>query len=175
MKCQVCEQAEASVHFKEIRNDEVKELHLCERCAQEKGFHSVVQSDKMSLASQFQWMAENVAPNAGGAAGQVICSECGLRYSHFARTGRLGCAGCYRTFQLQLHPILRRVHGATRHVGKAPGVDGQRLEWREQMQRLHDELEDAVRKEAYEKAAELRDRIRHLEREMSGAGGGGTS
>ena len=28
MKCQSCNEADATVHFKEIKNDEVKELHL---------------------------------------------------------------------------------------------------------------------------------------------------
>jgi protein arginine kinase activator len=167
MKCQICKNADASVHFKEIKNDEVTELHLCERCAQEKGFHSVVQNDKVSLAAQFQWMAENIAPDAEGAPGQVVCPDCGLRYSQFARTGRLGCSGCYKAFQGQLQPILRRVHGSTRHAGKAPGLEGKQRERREQMHRLHDELEDAVHKEEFEKAAKIRDTIRQLEKELS--------
>jgi protein arginine kinase activator len=167
MKCQNCGKADASVHFKEIKNDEVDELHLCEGCAQEKGFHSVVQSDKVSLAAQFQWMAENIAPEAEGPPGQVVCPDCGLRYSQFARTGRLGCAGCYTAFRGQLAPILRRVHGSTRHSGKAPGLEGKRRERREMLHNLHDRLEDAVHREEYEKAAELRDQIRRLEKTPS--------
>jgi protein arginine kinase activator len=173
MKCQSCGDADATVHFKEIKNDEVKELHLCERCAQEKGFHSVVQSDKVSLAAQFQWMAENISPDAEGSTGQVVCPDCGLRYSQFTRTGRLGCAGCYKAFLSQLHPILRRVHGSTRHTGKAPGLEGKLRERRELLHRLHDQLEDAVHKEAFEKAAQLRDQIRELEKELSTEGKAG--
>jgi protein arginine kinase activator len=167
MKCQICEQADATVHFKEIKNDEVKELHLCEKCAQEKGFHSVVQSDNMSLAAQFKWMAENIAPDAEGAPGQVVCPECGLRYSQFARTGRLGCASCYKAFHSQITPILRRVHGSTRHAGKAPGLEGKRRERREVLHRLHDDLEDAIHKEEFEKAAKIRDEIREIEKELA--------
>ncbi|MBU1702440.1 MAG: UvrB/UvrC motif-containing protein [Candidatus Eisenbacteria bacterium] len=173
MKCQVCGQSEASVHFKEIKNDKVTELHLCRNCAQEKGFHSVMQSDKISLASQFQWMAENLSPVAEDGPGAVICPGCGLRYSHFARTGRLGCAECYRAFQVQLQPILRRVHGATRHAGKAPGLEGERLERRRQLQEMHDAMEMAIQKEDFEEAARLRDRIRDLESELKTAAEGG--
>lgn len=166
MKCQICGKTEATVHFKEIKNDEAKELHLCEQCAQEKGFHSVVQSDNMSLASQFKWMAENIAPDAEGGPGHVVCPDCGLRYSQFARTGRLGCSGCYEAFSSQLTPILRRVHGSTRHGGKAPGLEGKRRERREEIHRLHDALEDAIHKEEFERAAEIRDKIRKLEKNL---------
>jgi protein arginine kinase activator len=167
MKCQVCGKDEATVHFKEVKNDQVREFHLCETCAVEKGFHSVIQGEKLSLASQFQWMAENVGPGGGGGPGQVICPECNLRYSQFLQTGRLGCPACYEAFQPQLRSILRRVHGATRHMGKAPGgVEGERMERRRLLQSLHDELAAAIQREEFEKAAQIRDRIRALEKEV---------
>ncbi|MBD3336165.1 MAG: hypothetical protein GF355_11680 [Candidatus Eisenbacteria bacterium] len=173
MTCQVCGQTEATVHFKEIKNNEVTELHLCRKCAQEKGFHSVLQSDKLSLASQFQWMAENLSPGSEEGQGQVICPSCGLRYSQFARTGRLGCAECYRAFQVQLQPILRRVHGATHHSGKAPGLDGEREARRQRLQELHDKMETAIQREEFERAARLRDEIRKLETELNQPAGEG--
>ncbi|MDM7916731.1 MAG: hypothetical protein QUU85_15920, partial [Candidatus Eisenbacteria bacterium] len=120
MKCQVCGEAEATIHFKELKNEEMRELHLCPRCAEEKGFHSVVEQEKTSLANQFIWMAENLSPE-GAKAGLVQCNRCGLRYSEFTRNGRLGCMECYTAFDLQLRRLLRRIHGSTRHAGKVPG------------------------------------------------------
>ncbi|MBP7668977.1 MAG: UvrB/UvrC motif-containing protein [Candidatus Eisenbacteria bacterium] len=163
MKCQTCNQAEAVVHIKEMRNDKVTELHLCERCAREKGFQSMLGQGKASLASQFIWMAENLYPNANAQMGGVQCPECGLPYSEFLQGGRLGCPECYASFAAQLKPILRRVHGAMRHVGKAPGKDGRLFERRQRVQKLHEDLERAIEREEYERAATLRDEIRGLE------------
>jgi len=165
MKCESCGVAEATIHVKEVKNDAISELHLCEKCAREKGYHSMVEKGKLSIASQLVWMAENLYPEGPARMGTVQCSECGLRYSEFLKTGRLGCASCYRDFAVQLKQILRRVHGSVRHVGKAPGKEGQQFERRRQIQALHEELERAVEREEYEKAAELRDRIRAMEAE----------
>jgi protein arginine kinase activator len=172
MKCQACRVAEATIHVKEVKNDQVTEMHLCEKCAREKGFHSMVEKGKLSIAGQLVWMAENLYPEGIPKVGTVQCSECGLKYSDFLKTGRLGCPACYDGFGGQLRPILRRVHGSVRHVGKAPGKEGVQFERRRLIQSLHEELERAVEREEYEKAAEIRDRIRAAEAEAAEGGGG---
>ena len=169
MKCEICDVAEATIHVKEVKNDKVTELHLCERCAREKGYHSMVEKGKLSLASQMVWMAENLYPEGSARMGTVQCNDCGLKYSEFLRTGRLGCPQCYREFGGQLKQILRRVHGSIRHVGKAPGKEGEEFERRREIQTLHEELERAIEREEYEKAAQLRDRIRAMESAVGGA------
>ncbi len=163
MKCQSCQVAEATIHVKEVKNDKITELHLCEKCAREKGFHSMVEKGKLSIAGQLVWMAENLYPEGAPKVGTVQCSQCGLKYSDFLKTGRLGCPICYEDFGAQLRPILRRVHGSVRHVGKAPGKEGHQFERRRQIQALHEELERAVEREEYEKAAQIRDKIRAME------------
>ena len=37
MLCDMCKKKEATVHFTEIINEEVTELHMCEECAKTKG------------------------------------------------------------------------------------------------------------------------------------------
>ncbi len=170
MKCQHCNVAEATIHVKEVKNDKVSELHLCEKCAREKGYHSLVEKGKLSIASQLVWMAENLYPEGAARMGTVRCTDCGLKYRDFMKTGRLGCPSCYREFSAQLKQILRRVHGAVRHVGKAPGQEGIQFERRREIQRLHEELERAIEREEYEKAAALRDRIRAVEASASPEG-----
>jgi protein arginine kinase activator len=162
MKCQLCAATDATIYIKEVKNDQVRELHLCEKCAREKGFHSMVDQGKLSLASQFIWMAEHLYPDANGAE-QVQCSRCGLRYSEFLQIGRLGCPTCYKDFGRQLKQVLRRVHGSVRHVGKGPGREALSLERHATLQRLREELERAIEREEYEEAARIRDRIRDLD------------
>ncbi len=163
MKCQVCGAADATFHIKEIKNDQVTELLLCEKCAREKGYHSIIDQGKLSLASQFIWMAENLYPDGVGALGSVQCSRCGLRYSEFLQAGRLGCANCYVDFGKQLKQMLRKIHGSIRHVGKAPGREGEQIGKRQQIQQLNEDLSRAIEREEYERAAEIRDQIRGLE------------
>lgn len=162
MKCQNCD-AEATIFYKEVIEGQLREMQLCESCAAEKGFHLVVEQNKLNIASQFIWMAENLYPESAAKVGAVQCSSCGLRYSHFARTGRLGCAGCYSAFDAQLRQILRRVHGSTRHKGKAPRTIDAQGARRRDLVRLREELNRAVEREEFEEAARLRDRIRVLE------------
>ena len=48
------------------------------------------------------------------------CPNCGLTYSSFKSSGRLGCSECYEAFRNELVPLLGRLQGSTGHVGKAP-------------------------------------------------------
>lgn len=185
MKCQNCGDADATIHFKEVVDGNLREIHLCEACAAEKGFHLVVEQNKLSIATQFIWMAENLYPEGTSKLGSVQCETCGLRYSHFTRTGRLGCPDCYEAFGAQLNQILRRVHGATSHKGGAseappttPGTRGAKRASppvavadpsKDRLRDLRRELARAVETEEYETAARLRDEIRSMEREGEGS------
>lgn len=163
MKCQVCGEAEATIHFKELKQDEMHELHLCPSCAEEKGLHAVVEEDKLSLANQFIWMAENLYPENAAKIGTVQCPRCGLRYSEFTRQGRFGCMECYGAFDVQIRRLLRRVHGAVAHVGKRPGRSAVPSQSDAALHRLQEELQRAIATENFERAAELRDRIRAID------------
>ena len=104
MLCQICGKNPATVHFTEIHDNTMSEIHVCERCAE-----------------------------------------------------------CYQAFQFQLRPLLRRIHGDTRHKGKSPARDGEGVSRSRQMQRLYDELQRAVEREEFERAAEIRDEIKQIE------------
>src|SRR5438552_10196764 len=110
-------------------------------------------------------MADTMTSTDEERVGSVQCPRCGLLYSAFKETGRLGCAECYAAFQFQLRPLLRRIHGDTRHRGKSPARGAGVMTSTRQIQRLHDELQRAVEREDFEKAASLRDEIRRLETE----------
>jgi protein arginine kinase activator len=163
MKCQECNIAEATIHVKEVRNEKVSDIHMCDKCAREKGYHSLVDKGKLSLTNQLVWMAEKLLPESGNHVGAVQCEDCGLKYSEFTKTGRLGCPDCYDAFAGKLKVILRRTHGAIRHGGKAPGKEGEQFERRRHIQQLYEDLERAIEREEYEKAAVVRDEIRKLE------------
>ena len=96
------------------------------------------------------------------------CNICGMTYRDFAKVGKLGCSKCYETFRDRLDPLLRRIHGTDRHVGKIPAKTSEVVLLRRELESLKKDLALAVSREEYEKAAEIRDSIRSLERKIKG-------
>ena len=62
----------------------------------------------------------------------------------------------------KLLPLLRKIHGSVRHVGRVPARIGERLERERLIESLEEQLQTAVQSEAYERAAELRDQLNSL-------------
>jgi protein arginine kinase activator len=166
--CQICGKNPATVHFTEIHDNKMSEIHVCERCAEEKGLQSAAPKQKFDIAQVLGDMMDSMSSTEEQRIGRVQCPRCGLLYSAFKETGRLGCAECYEAFQFQLRPLLRRIHGDTRHKGKTPERDGVGTSRSRQIQRMFDELQRAVEREEFERAAELRDQIRKIENEDRG-------
>jgi protein arginine kinase activator len=94
-----------------------------------------------------------------------LCPLCGSTKSDLARTGRAGCAECYNVFSEELSKIIYGIHGNTTHLGTAPGKHVEELNKRDEIEALKKEQEEAVLSENYEKAAEIRDKIKALESE----------
>ena len=92
-----------------------------------------------------------------------VCPNCGMSYRDFQQTGKIGCSVCYATFRRQLEPLLRRIHGSSTHSGKIPHRTGGTLTMKHTIESLRSSLKECVAQEEYEKAAELRDKIRQLE------------
>lgn len=167
MLCEKCRERPATVHYTEIVNNQKREMHLCEVCAGKEGIGTFSFFPQVDLHN---FLAGILEPGPAGVKlrpTQTSCPVCGLTESEFASQGLLGCGECYRHFGARLEPVLRRIHGATRHVGKAPRVAmpaaRRRAAEADEIARLKAELEEAVAREEFERAAELRDRIRALE------------
>jgi protein arginine kinase activator len=158
----MCGKNPASVHFTEIQDNKMSEIHVCERCAEEKGMHTPASQHKFEIADLLAGMVDAMTHTDEERVGHVQCPRCGLLYSSFKETGRLGCSECYAAFQFQLRPLLRRIHGDTRHHGKTPSHGGAEISGMREIQRLHDDLQRAVEREEFEKAAGIRDEIRRL-------------
>jgi protein arginine kinase activator len=164
--CQQCETREAVVLLKKVEGGEVREMHLCEQCAAERGVPAAPETAKTPLGAFLAAMGTDAIaepPLTSGAA-LAECPGCGATLQDFRRTGRLGCARCWTTFEGPLRGLVRRVHGATRHVGElyvAPGAEP--MDQATLLRDLRERLAAAVLEENFEAAAELRDRLRGLE------------
>lgn len=164
MLCEICSKNEATVHYTEIINNRAAEMHLCEDCAQEKG---AVIKPHFPLADLLAGLTDFQVPLTVEKGKAKQCSHCGLTYADFRKSGRLGCGQCYYAFKDNLSSLLKRVHGSSEHTGKVPVSSGGEAEVSRTLRELRERLYRAVQKEEFEKAVELRDRIKELEKERS--------
>jgi len=170
MICQICKKRPASVHMTKIINGIKSELHICEQCAKE--------NDSMGINTEIPgfdtpFSFSNIIAGLMDIAGtgalpyitqkQVKCPVCGLTYEEFKNTGRFGCGKCYETFEDKLEPLFKRIHGNMQHTGKVPKRTGGIIRAKRDIEKLKYELKKAIDNEEYEKAAELRDRVKDLE------------
>jgi protein arginine kinase activator len=161
MLCDICGKNQATVHLTEIIDDNMKELHLCEDCAQKKGAQM---ESHFGLADLLAGLADMGGQfNKTKKEIKVKCRRCGLTYEDFKKAGRLGCGECYSAFKDALLPLLKRIHGSTQHYGKSPSKVAKAVKGRNELQELKEKLQKAVQLEEFEEAAGLRDRIRELE------------
>ncbi|MFD1708432.1 UvrB/UvrC motif-containing protein [Siminovitchia sediminis] len=173
MICQECNERPASLHFTKVVNGEKTVVHLCERCAQEKGQMFLFESGSGFsindlLAGLLNPSMQNAAAHSALSSQMNQCNTCGMTYQQFAKIGRFGCSDCYHTFKEQLSPILKRLHGGnTVHGGKVPARIGGSLHIKKQIQQLKGKLSSLIEYEEFEKAAEVRDQIRSLEKKLT--------
>jgi len=162
MVCQDCGKREATVHLTQVINNKKVELNLCQECAEKRGFRNPLEGVPFPLAEFLSSMLSQAQREKPSKEPEVACSACGMSFSDFAKTGRLGCGNCYLTFRSQLNDLLRKVHGSTQHRGKFPHTtrDVMKPLWEET--KLQEELRKAIEEEDFERAAQIRDRIKAL-------------
>ncbi len=165
MLCNLCGKHNASIYFKGIVNNQTIKLHLCESCAKKKGMVFPFGKSISSLGDMVANLAQ--ASSMGSALFGTTCKNCGLSYAEFKQTSQLGCSQCYTTFSSLIGPLLKQIHGSTQHVGKTYRRTVRMGSNMEELARLKLELRESVKNEAYEKAAELRDQIQKLERNIT--------
>lgn len=168
MKCQKCQTREATSHITEVINGKKQELHLCSQCA--------------ASSPEFQAMKHNMDFGIGDFLGGIfggkaktlnteaavktsVCPDCGMPFEEFLQKGRLGCGTCYSFFRNRLERPLRQIHGTCDHLGKVPNRMGGHFKTERQVSQLEAELNAAVMKQEFEKAAQLRDRIKELKQQ----------
>jgi protein arginine kinase activator len=180
--CQLCGKRQATTHLTELEPDGTRrELHMCPSCIQAMGGQLDSGPPPIAALKEKATSGAEGEPDTGtivAAEGEdESCPGCGLAFSEYASNNLFGCAGCYSAFVERLEALLKRYHGATRHVGRAPQNAPTTVtaalpaakSATSQRRRLEAQLKDAVSKERYEEAATLRDQLRKLESAKKGA------
>ena len=158
MKCEICKEKTATVHFKQVCDGVAQEMYLCQACAAKKGFDV-----EAPVGGLTEFLFGLGAPKHGGKppSDDKACPACHMRRSDFQKTSRLGGPACYDTFAADLAPILEEMHRGGVHLGKVPA--GATRDSR--LSALKGALDRAVAAQNFEEAAQLRDRIRELNAE----------
>ena len=180
MLCDNCGKREANVRYTENINGKVKELNLCEECSKKLGIGQMDFSMPMDFSNFFgDFIEEFTKPEWMPLLSNVktlTCNNCGYTFDDIVNTGKLGCPNCYEVFESELDPIIKRIQGTNRHVGRIGKIidnkidekygkgkkeqDSNKKEGKTKLEQLQEDLKTAIKEERYEDAAKIRDEIK---------------
>lgn len=179
MLCQNCRENEANVRYTQIINGVKKEIKVCEKCAKELGIGSFEFNMPIHfsdfLGDFFNDYSANLLPSFVKEVNNS-CNTCGETYDNFIKTGLFGCPDCYNDFDERIDAMLKKIHGSNKHIGREakkvenkeikneePKKESTKKETKEsKIEKLQDDLKNAIQEERYEDAAKIRDEINHL-------------
>ena len=155
MRCEHCNQNEATTYIKQNINGKVTEMHLCRDCAEKLGVLEPMHSN-MGLGSMFEGSFFGNFLGAGLAAMNALtgvdrCDYCGSTFNDIINTGHIGKNISYTE---EKEPVNNA-------KAKEPAAEKPQSE----RERLQAELDKAVQEQRYEDAAVLRDQIKELKPE----------
>ncbi len=162
MLCQSCKKNEATTHIKRVVNGRIEEYDLCPECAKKMGYTSLFSNFESEWNSLLGSFFGGGLPSRTSA---TRCKSCGASFSEIAKRGMVGCPDCYETFYEELLPSIKKIHGNTRHNGKFPSSSGRQLAIVNELESMQEQLNEAIARQEFEKAAELRDKINELKGE----------
>lgn len=190
MLCERCKIREANIQYTEIVNGVKKEHHFCAQCARELDFgpYSAIFDSEFPLGKLLSGLLGIGDVHEEEMGHQVLCPTCKTSYEEFIKDSRFGCPDCYSVFDLLISDNIKQLQGSDAHKGKHPrhnrqeaqnttSVDGGASEnktaggelfagaepdVKEQIRILDARLQEALRREEYEIAAQCRDKIKEL-------------
>lgn len=152
MKCQKCNEREASFHYMSDINGERTEKHLCAECAREEGFAARLDRSPAQMLGGMHSLVEEMFSD--------FFSPHPLFSSPFAEFDR-AYRGIMSPISTQRPLAEPRAAGEREH--DIPLDAGSEVRARRHLAALKAQLDTAVKEENYERAIELRDEIRRLE------------
>lgn len=182
MLCDNCGKKEANVRYSENINGVKRELHLCEECSQKLEIDNFSFNMPIDFSSFFGDFLEDFSTPEFMPLLQEIrelkCNKCGNTFEDIVNTGKFGCENCYLTFENRIDPILKRIQGSNRHVGRIGKITdknikeesnktlkkGETKDEKDKLTELKENLKEAIKEERYEDAAKLRDEIKKNEK-----------
>jgi protein arginine kinase activator len=148
MMCERCGKNRAVIHSYCISDNKLIDLHFCEECDKLQDADDVQCNDDC-----MQNLLEGLLQSTRGEQYAVIESKCEV-----VKNRLVGCPNCYEIF---FDIIDTYIGGSSHSYKRFESKDGES----EQLQVLRGDLQEAVLKEDFEKAAQLRDSISRIEKD----------
>ena len=180
MLCDNCGKRQANVRYSENINGVKKELNLCEECSRNLGITNMDFNMPIDFSSFFgEFMEDFATPDFMPLLDeikQLKCDQCGYTFDDIVNTGKLGCGNCYSVFESRLDPIIKRIQGSNKHIGRIGKIVDNKIDKKitkkeeknndtkqSKLEKLQEDLKQSIKEERYEDAAKLRDEIKKLE------------
>ena len=171
--CQKCKNKSAVFYYEQNVNGKKSECALCADCAAEWKKSHHIDDDPFGTGTAAP-LSSGIDALFGSLFGGGVpssyrgkqCPLCRSTFDDLRRSGKVGCATCYETFENELRPTLRSIHGTQTHAGHAPHGIAAKDSRKKKLEGLRAALEKAITAEEFEDAARLRDEIRAIEKEQ---------
>lgn len=185
MLCENCGKRDANVRYSENINGVKKEMYLCEECSKKLGITNSMNFEMPTLdfSDFFGSFLEDFTSTPEfmplfTQVKDIKCESCGSTFNDIINSGRFGCPNCYDVFGDKMDPILKKLQGANRHVGRLGKLSNNNVKFESKendkkvkqdenskeskLEELQLDLKKAIKEERYEEAAKLRDEIKKM-------------
>lgn len=177
MLCDNCGKREANIRYSENINGRKRNLNLCQECSEKLGIEKMNFTMPINFSSFLGGFLDEFEDTEFMPLLKEIkalkCKSCGYTFDDIANTGRLGCEECYTTFESRLDPIIKKIQGSNKHIGRVSKITDRKIESHNidapkkedtEINKLQEELKQAIKDERYEDAAKIRDKIKKIEK-----------
>jgi len=180
MLCDMCKKRPATMRLTRIINNKKHVLNICHECSMELSMQqSVTPNDGIGAILSGLMGLENIWNKNDNV--NLKCPVCGMTEANMKKSGKLGCSECYNTFINDIRPLLRKLHGNCVHIGLTPNEINKEIrpinkeekvpeitKSGKELAELKLAIKKAIENEEYEKAAQLRDKIKEVEQISGG-------
>ncbi len=165
MICTKCGLRPATTEIWQRHNDKTEKMFLCDECA--KDFRPEVGLGDFGVLDNFMTgsplsLLSGLNAFFGGEDREnekLVCPNCHTTADEFLNTGFVGCPHCYEVFEPLVARTVKKIQQSDRHVGRQPigyAPTG------DEAARLNAELQDAVDKRDYARAAAISEQLNKL-------------
>lgn len=159
--CDICQKNKATIHVQQIMGNREVDLHICDECAFENGISREDDKIEVSLAGLFAGMLDIQGDLVRAKVAE--CPSCGMTVKQFRKDLRPGCPGCFSAFDKEIKLFFQERGMDSPYSGRLPKkLQAFRALYQKKLS-LQEELKTAIGNEEYEKAAEIRDRLKGLD------------
>ncbi|MEN3044899.1 MAG: UvrB/UvrC motif-containing protein [Candidatus Hydrothermales bacterium] len=151
--CEKCKENKAEVKVIIFEGGKKIKLELCKNCAEK---------ESMGISPVSSLPVLKKEPSHLKQEEDSVCLNCGLKLSEFLKLVKLKCEKCYESFEPHISKIIFDYHKASEYKGKVyKGVYEPNREFK--LRVLRRALDEAIKREEFERAARLRDLLKEVE------------